>query len=160
MSLTPNTAGVDANDPAAAWRFAVACVATRRTLAVATAFAAALGLLPLYESVWWWDLLTHTLAGAAITGWLLLSRLRLAWVLVTLAALSGAWEVAEFATPNYVFVAGGAADTAVDVACNFFGAAVAAAGFGLVRTAGGPAADGDAGRRTRPRDSGRTPTDD
>jgi hypothetical protein len=159
MSLTPDTDGADANDPAAAWRFAVACVATRRTLAVATAFAAALGLLPLYESVWWWDILTHTLAGAAIAGWLLLSRLRLAWVVVVLAALSGAWEVAEFATPNYVFVAGGPADTAVDVVCNFLGAGVVATGFGLVRTADEPAG-GDAAHRVRRRDSARPPTDD
>jgi hypothetical protein len=156
MSLTPNTVGVDASGTAAAWRFALGCVATRRTLALATAFAAALGLLPLYEPVWWWDLLTHTLAGAVIAGWLALSRVRLAWCVLLLAVLSGAWEVAEFATPNYVFVAGGPADTAVDVACNFLGATLVAAGFGPVRTA----VESDGGDGADRRESNVTPTDD
>lgn len=129
MSLSQDPAGTEADTPAPGWRFAVTSVATRRTLALATAFAAALGLLPLYEAVWWWDLLTHALAGAAITGWLVLARWRVASVLLVVAALSGAWEVLEHATPTYVFVAGEPADTAVDVLCNFAGSAAVVAAF-------------------------------
>ena len=115
------------------WRFAVETAANRRTVAVSTAFVAALGLLPLYESVWWWDILTHALAGGAITGWLLLSGQRASAVVLLVALCSGAWELLEYATPTYVFMAGDAADTALDVACNFGGSAAVAAAYVGVR---------------------------
>ncbi|MDS0299522.1 hypothetical protein NDI76_12290 [Halogeometricum sp. S1BR25-6] len=133
MSLSTLTERADPpNGPG--WRFAVETAANRRTVAVSTAFVAALGLLPLYESVWWWDILTHALAGGAITGWLLLSGRRASAVVLLVALCSGAWELLEYATPTYVFIAGGAADTALDVVCNFAGSAVVAAAFVRVRS--------------------------
>ncbi|SFR54743.1 hypothetical protein [Halogeometricum limi] len=129
MSLTPVTSGADATDIPHRWRFALLSVATRRALAAVTVLVATLGLLPLYESVWWWDILTHTLAGATITGWLVLSRVRVASVVFLVALCSGAWELLEYATPAFAFMAGSPADTVLDVACNFLGSAVVAGGY-------------------------------
>ncbi|ADQ66558.1 hypothetical protein C499_02339 [Halogeometricum borinquense DSM 11551] len=149
MSLTRESNGADVQRTAPEWQFVVASIATRRTLAIATVFAAALGLLPLYESVWWWDLLTHTLAGAVITGWLLISRWRITAVLLFVACCSGAWEVAEYATPTYVFIAGNPTDTALDVMCNFVGSATAVAAFGLYQSRLGRTADGGRSHNAR-----------
>lgn len=158
MSLTTRTERADARG-GPGWLFAVESAANRRALAVSTAFVAALGLLPLYESVWWWDILTHTLAGGAITGWLLLSGRRASAVVLLVALCSGAWELLEYATPTYVFIAGGAADTALDVACNFGGSAVVAAAFALVRSSLRRRASNRGGAETR-RVGSNAPADD
>lgn len=153
MSLTSNADGPETPRTTDGWRLALAAVASRRGFALFTAFAATLGLLPLYDAVWWWDLLTHTLSGAVIGGWLLLARRRAAAVLAVVAVLTGAWELAEYATPNYVFVGGGPADTALDAVCNFAGAGLALLGGALARRRGW---SGDAGRK-RSGNTGRTP---
>lgn len=158
MSLSTLTERADSHGRPG-WRFAVESAANRRTLAVSTAFVAALGLLPLYESVWWWDLLTHTLAGGAITAWLLLSGRRASAVVLLVALCSGAWELLEYATPTYVFIAGGAADTALDVVCNFAGSAAVAAAFVLVRSSLRGRIPSDGRAETRPVGSN-APTDD
>lgn len=158
MSLSTRTERADSRG-GPGWLFAVESAANRRTLAVSTAFVAALGLLPLYESLWWWDILTHTLAGGAITGWLLLSGRRAPAVVLLVALCSGAWELLEYATPTYAFVAGGAADTALDVVCNFGGSAVVAAAFVLVRSSLRRRASNRGGTETR-RAGSNAPADD
>jgi hypothetical protein len=107
------------------------------TFAVAVAgFLHALGMLGRYESVWWWDHLTHTLSAALLTALLYAGLLVLAPVLAVAGALLGTlvlgvlWEVGELIAREVadrldiepVLVHYGWRDTAFDLVFDLVGA--------------------------------------
>ncbi len=109
------------------------------TFAVAVAgFLHALGMLGRYESVWWWDHLTHTLSAALLTALLYAALLVLTPGLATAGALLGTlvfgvlWEVGELGAREIarrydiepVLVHYGWRDTALDLLFDLLGAAL------------------------------------
>lgn len=109
------------------------------TFVVAVAgFLHALGMLGRYESVWWWDHLTHTLSAALLTALLYAGLLVLAPGLAVAGALLGTvllgvfWEVGELMGREIarrydiepVLVHYGGRDTALDLVFDLVGAAL------------------------------------
>ena len=112
------------------------------TLWVALAgFLHALGMLGRYESVWWWDHLTHTLsaslAAALLYAWLLVTGAgnAVALTLLGIVALGVLWEVGELIARQVadrydiepVLVHYGRRDTAFDLVFDLVGAALVVA---------------------------------
>ncbi|ELZ78414.1 hypothetical protein C455_12043 [Haloferax larsenii JCM 13917] len=112
--------------PTETWRFWAGTAATNpRVLTFATLAVVSLGLLPLYESIWWWDIAMHAACSAALVVWLYRIGVSPVAALVFLFSIGIAWEVLEAATPHFVLMAGGWEDTVGDVVSNTSGWVVA-----------------------------------
>ncbi|WP_396612089.1 hypothetical protein ACH9L7_02055 [Haloferax sp. S1W] len=108
------------------WRFWLGTAAANpRLLTYATLAVVSLGLLPLYESIWWWDIAMHAACSAALVAWLFRVDLSPAAALVSLFGIGVGWEVLEAATPHFVLMAGDWVDTAGDFVSNTSGWLVA-----------------------------------
>lgn len=131
--------------PAAGWLFGdgpATAGLPGLTLAVAVAgFLHALGMLGRYESVWWWDHLTHTLSAALLTALLYAGLLVVDPSIAVAGALLGTltlgvlWEVGELfareVAERYeiepVLVHYGRRDTALDLVFDLVGAGLVVA---------------------------------
>ncbi|WP_199180566.1 hypothetical protein [Haloferax marisrubri] len=142
----------------AGWQFwAHAAAASPRVLAFVTLASVSLGVLPLYEPVWWWDIVMHATCSACIVAWAYRLGVTATAGLAALLAVSAGWELLELAVPNYALIAGGALDTAGDFASNVAGWGVATlvrqsvADLGSMtdRDCGGQASEQPAVTRTR-----------
>jgi len=126
--------------PAAGWLFGDGPATTglpALTLATAVAgFLHALGMLGRYDSVWWWDHLTHTLSAALMTALLYAGLLVVAPSVAVTGALLGTlalgvlWEIGELIAREIaeryeiepVLVHYGRRDTALDLVFDLVGA--------------------------------------
>ncbi|MFB6106696.1 MAG: hypothetical protein ABEJ70_06955 [Halobacteriaceae archaeon] len=120
------------------------------TWVASVVFLHALGMVTLYESVWWWDHLTHALSSAlvAVAGYVTVRtvqastpslsvprRLVAVFVVLVTLAIGVGWELLEFggrwvaATvgTDPVLVQYGVSDTMLDLVFDVLGALVAAA---------------------------------
>ncbi|KAB1198974.1 hypothetical protein GJR99_12100 [Haloferax sp. MBLA0078] len=104
------------------WRFWLG-MATDSTqlLVMATLLVLSLGVLPLYEPIWWWDIAMHTSCSAIIVLWLFRLRVTAGGALLVLLSVSVGWEVLEAVTPHFVLMAGDTVDTVGDIVSNTSG---------------------------------------
>ncbi|AFK20306.1 hypothetical protein E6P09_13635 [Haloferax mediterranei ATCC 33500] len=104
------------------WRFwAVAAARSPRVLVFATLAVVSLGLLPLYESIWWWDIAMHSTNSAVIVAWSFRFRYTPLSALVLLFGIGVGWEFLEAMTPHFALMAGDSIDTAGDIVSNTAG---------------------------------------
>ncbi|ELZ94048.1 hypothetical protein C440_10523 [Haloferax mucosum ATCC BAA-1512] len=99
----------------------VAAARSPRVLAFVTLIVVSLGLLPLYESIWWWDIAMHSSCSAVLVAWSFRFRYSPSPALVLLLGVSVGWEVVEASTPHFVLMAGDRVDTAGDIVSNTSG---------------------------------------
>lgn len=105
-------------------------VVARQVVRLVALLAIGFGLTPFYH-IPWWDLLTHSVAGAALAVLALTIRPRGWFALAAVLVIGPAWELAEWSAPKMtlpvlgrVYFVVSPIDTAVDLVCNLVGALV------------------------------------